>query len=81
MVELAPSTLIHDENHMQIPALKSTPRKNYIIVAPFDQDQYLKNVFIPDKFRESLDEFINEEKGKRGSNLRLTVVSYFESKP
>jgi len=43
---------------MQSPASKSTPRKNRIIVAPFDQDQYLESIFIPYKFREILDGFI-----------------------
>ena len=43
---------------MQSPASKSTPRKNRIIVAPFDQDQYLESIFIPYKFREVLDGFI-----------------------
>lgn len=43
---------------MQSPASKLTHRKNRIIAAPFDQDQYLKSVFIPDKFQEAMDEFI-----------------------
>lgn len=43
---------------MQSPASKSTPRKNRIIVAPFEQDQYLESIFIPYKFREVLDGFI-----------------------
>jgi len=43
---------------MQSPASKSTPRKNRIIVAPFDQEQYLESIFIPYKFREVLDKFI-----------------------
>lgn len=43
---------------MQSPASKSTPRKNRIIVAPFEQDQYLESIFIPYKFRGVLDGFI-----------------------
>jgi hypothetical protein len=40
------------------PAPKSTPRKNRIIVVPFDQDKYAEIISEPGKFRESLDKFI-----------------------
>ena len=43
---------------MQDTESKSTPRKNRIIVAPFDQDQYTKIIFAPCKFREDMDNFI-----------------------
>ena len=43
---------------MQSPVSKSTPRKNRIIVAPFDKSQYLESIFVPYKFREVLDGFI-----------------------
>ena len=43
---------------MQGPASKSTPRKNRIIVAPFDYDQYLKRIFNSYKFQEALEECI-----------------------
>ena len=37
---------------------KPTPRKNRIIVALFDQKQYLGIIFKPDKFRETFDNFV-----------------------
>ena len=43
---------------MQNPELKSTPHKNRIIVAPFNQDQYSKIILAPCKFRKSLNNFI-----------------------
>jgi hypothetical protein len=42
------------------PAPKSTPRKNRIIVVPFDQDKYAEIISEPGKFRESLDKFIEQ---------------------
>jgi hypothetical protein len=42
------------------PAPKSTPRKNRIIVVPFDQDKYAEIISEPGKFRESVDKFIEQ---------------------